>query len=791
MHRLTEILAFPKAWYKRSLVRRVFLGDMSTGMLGEETKDSSSSSPTLFAKTSTSRRNSLSYGITGGPRVSLRAGEADSLKRRETGALSSSRTGNCGEHVPSAATSSRASVPSWETLVLFTVNFTKLNVQMNMGNVMGNVSWIIRDAKSEGRLSIGSTGHKNLYIGVGLNSSYIEAKAGIVAGTFELTQLNTYVRAQEDPGVEPHHTVRLKMYGLELRLDFMGTSVLMGRVSGLEIKLKDELQVQRERTHHTYSEEDVLAMIFIHGDMGWDQLQLMIFKSTTVDLLKMHCKLDEFFSQQFKSSKWVLWSMHHEQSGGQATQASLTPTIGRRAVGRHHHLGEEGGNKTYPLTQHQHHRHWQQVLEKVSLMSISSMMLPLPEAGTALGGTMDLHGNNISLACFHGVNFKAKSWALFSLKEPFISFSTEAQETTQPEVLPLPNASCSSPCCVSVIQNLNFSLGQQNTHAMSINSVQHESMAMVCRITRNVMFPPQFRTLHEWFHYAFAPSEIDDVARFPSLERERERAERERADSGGSERRTPGRLHDPNHNREVIFALPSLELFFKTEHMQTCSLLDVNTGGGKPLVHCSFITEFEKEKLVSAQLAAGRSQSPSVRMTESESGFGHSPSTPPHTGSTSTLSEKNGRRGSSTDVDVAAGRSTGGKIDGIHSIPISKPSTNVRLGSVSPSPGTTSCSSIGLEQELGLGRDWRDYNCKTWQLEPTVRLLSWAGKSIEPYGVDYILQKLGFSHARITIPKWMQRGFFDPLDKVLSVLIFRMIDLARREGTTASHHHHP
>lgn len=28
---------------------------------------------------------------------------------------------------------------AWETLVLFAVNFTKLNVHMNMGNVMGNV----------------------------------------------------------------------------------------------------------------------------------------------------------------------------------------------------------------------------------------------------------------------------------------------------------------------------------------------------------------------------------------------------------------------------------------------------------------------------------------------------------------------------------------------------------------------------------------------------------------------------------------------------------------------------
>ena len=60
-----------------------------------------------------------------------------------------------------------------------------------------------------------------------------------------------------------------------------------------------------------------------------------------------------------------------------------------------------------------------------------------------------------------------------------------------------------------MVQNLNFSLGQNNQQTMAITSAPHESMAMVCRITRNVMFPPQFRTLQEWFHYAFAPSEID------------------------------------------------------------------------------------------------------------------------------------------------------------------------------------------------------------------------------------------------------------------------------------------
>lgn len=76
-------------------------------------------------------------------------------------------------------------------------------------------------------------------------------------------------------------------------------------------------------------------------------------------------------------------------------------------------------------------------------------------------------------------------------------------------------------------------------------------------------------------------------------------------------------------------------------------------------------------------------------------------------------------------------------------------------------------------------RDWRHFDCKTWHLEPTVRLLSWAGKSIEPYGIDYILNKLGFSHARTTIPKWLQRGFMDPMDKMQSILMLQLLALVK------------
>ena len=47
----------------------------------------------------------------------------------------------------------------------------------------------------------------------------------------------------EDPGVEPSHTVGLKLQTVELRLDYMGTSVLMGRVSTLDATLRDEWRI--------------------------------------------------------------------------------------------------------------------------------------------------------------------------------------------------------------------------------------------------------------------------------------------------------------------------------------------------------------------------------------------------------------------------------------------------------------------------------------------------------------------------------------------------------------------
>ncbi|XP_063234537.1 bridge-like lipid transfer protein family member 1 isoform X2 [Bacillus rossius redtenbacheri] len=738
MRRLTEILAFPKAWYRRSIVRRLFLGDLTihpTCSEGEESSPSSVEEDVLASQSL--GRDSSGRHVVDGSGLSRSAPTADKsplLSTRERLRLSLENdiarhskfqdTGKMTSKDDTPSPLDQKSSSAWETLVLFAVNFTKLNVHMNMGNVMGNVMWLTKDFRSEGRLSIGSTGHKNMYVGIGLGGSSLDAKGGIVGGAIELSKIDTYIHIREDPGTEPDHTVGLKLFALELRLDYMGTGVLMSRVSALSVSLRDEWKIHRaSKPSDAFIPTRRPAMIFMHGDLGWDQLQLMISKSTTADLLKMFYKLDEFFSQQFKSSKRVFSSLQPRPHPRSSSFKKKHQTHSRKKVVSEGLRPAWTGSVTSDA---RHHRHWQRVLSLVAGVHLSTLSFPLPVSGTVLGGTMELHGNNISLACFHGINFKSKSWALFSLKEPCISFATEAQEVPSGEVTTRQD--------VHVVQTLTFSLGMMADHPHA----QHHSMATVCRISRNVLFPPQFRTLQEWFYYAFSNSEMDAVDRFPSLEREKmENSEQQRSRSSSS-----SKLQDPNHTREVIFALPSLQLHLKTEHLQTARTPEVTAN--KPTVECSFITEFEDHIFVTV---------------DAEAFFFL------HDLITSYVKEK--ERVITSSVSGLRTHSPDNERRGREFLAANGSEDERKRKAFDPAEIFT--------------KDWRNYHCKTWHLEPTVRLLSWAGKSIEPYGVDYILQKLGFSHARTTIPKWVQRGFMDPLDKVLALLMLRMIAVVREE----------
>lgn len=253
---------------------------------------------------------------------------------------------------------------------------------------------------SDGRLSIDSSGYKNMYIGIGLGGSSFDAKGGIVGGNFELNKIDNHMHFKEQPGVEPHHTIGIKLMALELRLDCMGTSVLMTRISSLNIGLHDEWKSSKNELVDQTIDYVIKrpAVILIHGELSWDQLQIMISKSTTADVLKMYYKLEEFFTQQFKSSKRVFSIL--DPRNAESKRAKLNSiSISENAAVKKTEIIQVIGS---------HHRHWQKPLTQAMGLILASLGVSLPNFGTVLGGTMQLHGRHISLACFHGINFKVK-----------------------------------------------------------------------------------------------------------------------------------------------------------------------------------------------------------------------------------------------------------------------------------------------------------------------------------------------------------------------------------------------
>uniref|UniRef100_A0A672J8A7 Si:ch211-233a24.2 n=1 Tax=Salarias fasciatus TaxID=181472 RepID=A0A672J8A7_SALFA len=185
-----------------------------------------------------------------------------------------------------------------------------------------------------------------------------------------------------------------------------------------------------------------------------------------------------------------------------------------------------------------------------------------------------------------------------------------------------------------------------------------------------------------------------------------------------------------NHETETIFALPRMQLDFKSIHVQDPDEPSLTDADSKPKVECSVVTEFTDHICVTmdAELIMFLHDMVSAYLKEKEKAL-FAPRM---------FATRPGQKSPTALHDNGNGDKD--KDDGINYTTV----------------------------------DWREFMCNTWHLEPTLRLISWTGRKIDPVGVDYILQKLGFHHARTTIPKWLQRGVMDPLDKVLSVLIKKL-----------------
>ncbi|KAL0968995.1 hypothetical protein UPYG_G00220970 [Umbra pygmaea] len=727
MRRLSEILAFPRAWYRRSIARRLFLGDQTINMptaSGPATPDSVENMTQHLSPESTRKAYWRTWDGTTGqhmPQSSNVFADHSTGSNMSPGGLSShlkspapGRTRSVSDSsaprrdsvtktsTPSFSRNGKAAGPQgtpWETLVVFAINLKQLNVQMNMSNVMGNNTWTTSGLKSQGRLSVGSNRDREISMSVGLGCSKLDSKGGVVGGNIDVNTLEMVSHISEHPNQQPSHKIQITMGSTEARVDYMGSSILMGIFSNADLQLQDEWKVNLCTVETSLSEK---SEIFVHGDLQWDIFQVIISRSTTPDLIKIGMKLQEFFTQQFDTSKRALSTW-----GPVPYLPPKAPVINL----------EKGAAELYMDAAH--HRHWPGVLKVIAGCHISLFQMPLPEDAVQLGGSMSLHGNHMTLACFHGPNFRSKSWALFHLEEPNIAFWTEAQKI-------LEDGSIDD--STYIVQTLDFHLGH-NTMVTKPCGALESPMATITKITRRRHENPPHgvATVKEWFNYVTAMrNEELNLLRNVDADNPESGAATKSSSLLSSFRGSSSY----NHETETIFALPRMQLDFKSIHVQDPDEPSLTDSNSKPKVECSVVTEFTDHICVTmdAELIMFLHDLVSAYLKEKEKALFNPRifSTRPGQKSPTALHDEN-----STDKD---------KEDGINYTTV----------------------------------DWREFMCNTWHLEPTLRLISWTGRKIDPVGVDYILQKLGFHHARTTIPKWLQRGVMDPLDKVLSVLIKKL-----------------
>ncbi|KAI1887314.1 hypothetical protein AGOR_G00189030 [Albula goreensis] len=733
MRRLSEILAFPRAWYRRSIARRLFLGDQTINLpaSGPATPDSVENmsqhlSPESSRKASwrtwdqPSQSSSFQH-MPQSPNVFADHSAASTMSPGGLSHLKSPATARSrsvsDSSVPRRDSVTKTSTPSfnknnkaggqqgapWETLVVFAINLKQLNVQMNMSNVMGNNTWTTSGLKSQGRLSVGSNRDREISMSVGLGRSKLDSKGGVVGGNIDVNTLEMVSHISEHPNQQPSHKIQITMGSTEARVDYMGSSILMGIFSNADLQLQDEWKVSMCNTADASLSEK--SEIFVHGDLQWDIFQVIISRSTTPDLIKIGMKLQEFFTQQFDTSKRALstWGPVHY----------IPPKAPIVNI-------EKGSTELYMDAAH--HRHWPDVLKVIAGCHISLFQMPLPEDTVQLGGSMSLHGNHMTLACFHGPNFRSKSWALFHLEEPNIAFWTEAQKILEDG---------SNDDSTYIVQTLDFHLGHNTMVTKPCGALETIWMATIIKITRRRHENPPHgvASVKEWFNYVTAMRNEEH-----NLLRNVDASNPENGAATKSSSLLSGFRGSSsyNHETEIIFALPRMQLDFKSIHVQEPEEPSLTDSSNKPKVECSVVTEFTDHICVTmdAELIMFLHDLVSAYLKEKEKAL--------------------------FAPRIFAAR-----------------------------PGQKSPTAVHDENSTDKGKDkedavnyttvdWREFMCNTWHLEPTLRLISWTGRKIDPVGVDYILQKLGFHHARTTIPKWLQRGVMDPLDKVLSVLIKKM-----------------
>ncbi|CAF2399010.1 unnamed protein product [Rotaria sp. Silwood2] len=448
IRRFSEVLTFPKIWYNRSLARRLFLGD-----------------------------ENLSTRIPSSNKIT--------------------------ETITSTTTNK---ILRKQARVILAVQLKELHVSMRMSNVMGKVEWNTKDVYSTGSLTLTSEGKRTFSLSIGLQNSIFQAEQGIIGGIIKLKNLRTTgiihqeFRDRTDL-VDASHAINILTDAIEIRLDYMGSPTLMGRICHILLRLNDD------RHTTTVDKSTIPPSTLVLLNLSWSQLHLMITRSTTPDIIKMTMKLIEFVNAQIASSKKLLASIQYD-------------------------FRDDTKKKKSEINI--------QTKKSSNLQSKYNIDIIKKHIGMN-GGEIMLQGHNLTLVIFHGLNFKSRQWALFSLNEPQIVFVTDHGEEGD------------------INQKLFFYLDHQSqtTHS-SLRS--RTNMASISKVTRNSTEAPSHLTINEWFNYASSAISAVGLRDFPIIDESEILLENSQL-----------RPRQYEQSAESIFILPALELRFQSRQLQVAT----------------------------------------------------------------------------------------------------------------------------------------------------------------------------------------------------------------------------
>ncbi|CAD6189799.1 unnamed protein product [Caenorhabditis auriculariae] len=358
MRRLGELIQFPKPWYRAAIARRVFFGDQSAPRHRDDNSD-----------TATARSHFHS---------------AQAASKKDTTTNSASNT-SVATHIPKP----------WYASVLVAVQWKEFDVFAQMSNTMGKTTWKARKGRLSGNAKLNSKLERDINVKFKLGSSELRAREGAISGDicFNTLVLSASHTLYADVAKPPKNEGKFDLRWISATVEWMSRRVFLAKWTQPSLVASDYHLAEKN------SEKKRLAALGVNVRSSWDDLQVVIMRTTIDDLKSIVLKLTTFFQEQLKNSR-IMW-------GIMDTSLKKPP------------IREQPSMPKTNL--------WEKIIDYVSEMQLREQLMGLMEKdGIAVGGNVDLNAGKISLVLMQG-DMNSNCWAVFHLREAGIAFSPQAR----------------------------------------------------------------------------------------------------------------------------------------------------------------------------------------------------------------------------------------------------------------------------------------------------------------------------------------------------------------------------